>query len=132
MTLPLPVRNIGQVSAQPAAAFDCSLWKQSVRQRAVAREQLRVRTLEQVQRGLQARFASRPAVRVYLFGSLTQPFAFGPRADIDVAVEGLAPGDFWQVWGDLEEVFGTERMDLIEMEKCPFAGLIRSRGIQVQ
>jgi hypothetical protein len=85
-----------------------------------------------VRRDLQAHFASRPGVRVYLFGSLTQPFAFGPHADIDVALEGLAPGDFWQVWGELEEVVGSERLDLIEMERCPFAEFIRTHGIQVQ
>ena len=132
MTPPLSARIIGKVSVQTAATFDCSLWKQRVRQRAAAYEQRRLQTLGRVQHGLRAWLASRPGVRVYLFGSLTQPFAFGPHADIDVALEGLAAGEFWQVWGQLEAVVGSERLDLIEMERCPFAQFIRAHGIQVQ
>ena len=59
------------------------------------------------------------ASRVYLFGSLTGRAAtpFGPRSDIDLAVEGLAPECYWEALGAVEaELPRGRRMDLVRLE----------------
>lgn len=63
------------------------------------------------------------ATRVRLFGSLARR----DRArgyDIDLAVEGLAPGARMAAWSDAERLC-TRELDLIELERAP--ALLRAR-----
>lgn len=62
---------------------------------------------------LKARFGAR---RVVLFGSLAHAAWFVPDSDVDLAVEGLAGGDYWRAWRLVEEVIGDRLVDLIEIE----------------
>jgi len=64
---------------------------------------------------LRRRFAVR---RVILFGSLADGDWFSADSDIDVAVEGLAPGDYWEAWRLLESVIGERPVDLVEIESA--------------
>lgn len=52
--------------------------------------------------------------RVWLFGSLARGDS-GPDSDVDLAVEGLQPADYFQVLGELMGLFGG-RVDLVRME----------------
>lgn len=54
--------------------------------------------------------------RVILFGSLADTDWFIPNSDIDLAVEGLLPSDFWNAWRVVEDVIGDRPVDLIEIE----------------
>jgi predicted nucleotidyltransferase len=63
-----------------------------------------------------------------LFGSLTCPYHFTERSDIDVAVEKLAPDAFFQVMATLSEALERD-VDLIELSKCHFAPRIREQGL---
>ncbi|VAW31671.1 hypothetical protein MNBD_CHLOROFLEXI01-4503 [hydrothermal vent metagenome] len=54
--------------------------------------------------------------RVILFGSLANVDWFTPNSDVDLAVEGLSTGNFWQAWQMVEEVIGDCLVDLIEVE----------------
>ena len=54
--------------------------------------------------------------RVILFGSLADTDWFIPNSDIDLAVEGLSPSDFWNAWRVVEDVIGDRPVDLIEIE----------------
>ncbi|MFW5986480.1 MAG: nucleotidyltransferase family protein, partial [Halanaerobiales bacterium] len=55
--------------------------------------------------------------RVYLFGSLTCREDFRLASDIDIAVEGLKPEDYLDLWGDLEESL-EHSFDLVDMKKA--------------
>ena len=55
--------------------------------------------------------------RVLLFGSLAHRSWFFPDSDVDLAVEGLAPEDYWRAWRMVEEVIGDRHVDLIEVEE---------------
>lgn len=59
------------------------------------------------------------ARRVYLFGSLSGRSAvpFGPHSDVDIAVEGLPPKEYWHALAAIEQEFpaGT-RVDLLRLE----------------
>lgn len=77
------------------------------------REQLlrRVRKAAEV---LKSQFGAR---RVFLFGSLAQPFWFKEYSDVDLAVEGLKSGkDYWDAWQVVEEIISDRPVDFIEIE----------------
>jgi predicted nucleotidyltransferase len=54
--------------------------------------------------------------RVFLFGSLTHAAWFLPDSDVDLAVEGLADGDYWRAWRRVEEIIGDRLVDLVDCE----------------
>jgi len=62
---------------------------------------------------LKSRFAVR---RVVVFGSLAHAAWLIPDSDVDMAVEGLAPKDYWQAWRIVEEIIGDRPVDLVEIE----------------
>ena len=76
------------------------------------RERL-VTTARQAAALLKRRFAVR---RVILFGSLADSDWFSVDSDVDMAVEGLAPGDYWEAWRLVEGVIGERPVDLVEIE----------------
>ncbi|MGI6783580.1 MAG: nucleotidyltransferase family protein [Aminivibrio sp.] len=73
------------------------------------------------------------AARVILFGScLRLPEAHA--GDIDLAVEGLAPGQFMEMWNDLtwSEELGMKNVDLIRAEDClPVMVIARAEGVVI-
>ena len=76
------------------------------------RERL-VTTARQAAALLKRRFAVR---RVILFGSLADSDWFSVDSDVDMADEGLAPGDYWEAWRLVEGVIGERPVDLVEIE----------------
>ena len=76
------------------------------------RERLMARVRE-VSDALKARFGVR---RVLFLGSLSKAEWFGPDSDVDLAVEGLAPEDFWEAWRVAEEIIAERPVDLVEIE----------------
>jgi predicted nucleotidyltransferase len=81
-------------------------------QEALARAQLLERVRQAVTR-LKATFSVR---RTVLFGSLAHQGWFAPDSDVDLAVEGLRPADYWEAWGLLEDCLRDRSVDLIELE----------------
>lgn len=71
------------------------------------------------------------AARVILFGScLRLPEA--QAGDIDLAVEGLAPETFMDMWNDLtwSEELGMKNVDLVRAEDCmPVMVMARAEGV---
>lgn len=75
-------------------------------------EALLVRVRE-VADALKARFDVR---RVILFGSLAHTAWFVPDSDVDLAVEGLSPQDYWRAWKLAEDLVADRPVDLIDMK----------------
>lgn len=69
--------------------------------------------------------------RAWLFGSIAWG-GFGPRSDVDVAVEGLSPADATRLELELVTTLGLE-VDLLRIEELPasFAQRIRAEGLVV-
>ena len=65
--------------------------------------------------------------RLLLFGSCADPLREG--RDIDLAVEGLSPGAFFQFYGDL--LFSVSKsVDLIDLaQENKFTRIVRREGI---
>ncbi|MBP1465718.1 nucleotidyltransferase domain-containing protein [Candidatus Chloroploca sp. M-50] len=77
---------------------------------------LRERLLADVRQAaaaLKGRFA---VSRVLLFGSLVDGVWFTSDSDVDLAVEGLAPSDYWAAWRTVEEFITDREVDLIDLD----------------
>jgi len=59
------------------------------------------------------------ATRVLAFGSLAHGAWFGPRSDIDLAVEGVPADAFWRAWVALDRVDPGFEIDLVAIESAP-------------
>ena len=57
-----------------------------------------------------------PHARVYLFGSLLDIDRFHGGSDIDLAVEGLAPAEYWAAWRVVEDLADGASVDLVRLE----------------
>lgn len=55
-------------------------------------------------------------VRVVLFGSITDADRTVAASDIDIAVEGLSPSEYWDAWRRVEPLAGDARLDFIRLE----------------
>jgi predicted nucleotidyltransferase len=62
---------------------------------------------------LRTRFGAR---RVILFGSLAHAAWFARDSDIDLAVEGVAAGQYWEAWRVAEAIIPDRPVDLVELE----------------
>jgi predicted nucleotidyltransferase len=93
------------------------------------REKLLLRVGEAVA-VLKGRFAVRRAV---LFGSLVSSAWFTPDSDVDLAVEGLRPSDFWEAWRVVEDIIADRPVDLVEMETArpPLIKAIERYGVEL-
>ena len=58
------------------------------------------------------------AKRVVLFGSLAHSQWFLPDSDVDIAVEGLDPEDYWRAWRMVEEIIEDRPVDLIDVREA--------------
>lgn len=56
------------------------------------------------------------ATQVIAFGSLVHNAWFGPRSDIDLAVEGVTPDAFWRAWCTLDRLDPAFEIDLVAIE----------------
>ena len=57
--------------------------------------------------------------RVLLFGSLAMESWFHIRSDVDLAVEGLKPEDFWRADCRLESIGDGFEIDLVDLRTAP-------------
>lgn len=69
--------------------------------------------VREVAAALRTRFGAR---RVILFGSLAHAAWFARDSDIDLAVEGVAAGQYWEAWRVAEAIIPDRPVDLVELE----------------
>ncbi|HLB50130.1 MAG TPA: hypothetical protein VJL59_24170 [Anaerolineales bacterium] len=58
------------------------------------------------------------AARVVAFGSLTHADRFHLRSDVDLAVWGIAPADYFEAVARVLDVGGEIKVDLVMAERC--------------
>jgi len=88
----------------------------TLQREAEARRQAAWVLARQAARLLQEEFG---ATRVVAFGSLAHGAWFGPRSDIDLAVEGIPPEAFWRAWCALDRLAPAVEIDLVAIESAP-------------
>lgn len=75
------------------------------------------------------------AQRVVAFGSITQPESFTHWSDIDLAVWGIPPTDFYKALAALNEITPDFDVDLIDPENCTselLKHMIEQEGIDIE
>ncbi len=93
-----------------------------------SRERDRKALLEKVVHLLREALAEE-GVSVFLIGSITRPYRFGPASDIDVVVKSYK-GDRLSLWSRLDSLLPRE-VDLIFWESCPFREDLEGRSLKV-
>ena len=68
-------------------------------------------------------------LEVYLVGSITRPYSFSQRSDIDIVVKGYHD-DRFDLWTRLEGLFKRD-VEVILYEKCPFKEELDKIGLKV-
>ncbi|WP_216594223.1 nucleotidyltransferase domain-containing protein [Synechococcus sp. PCC 6312] len=66
--------------------------------------------------------------QAYLVGSLTRPYQFTSRSDVDLAVEQINPDLFFSAIAHLSE-FLKRDVDIINLAQCHFSDRLRQEGI---
>jgi uncharacterized protein len=64
---------------------------------------------------LKSRFGAK---KVVLFGSMAHEAWFDSDSDIDLAVEGIKPEDYWRAWEAAEALIADRPIDLIDVESA--------------
>ena len=109
-------------------AFDTSILDEALAQRRAAYEQKCQTRLAEVLQLLDELAPGYGIQQAYVFGSLAQPGRFKPTSDIDIAVEQIDSGRFFEAAGQLSMRLGCE-VDLVELKHCHFADKIRREGV---
>ncbi len=93
------------------------LRQQLVRERQVLcqRQRRGVEVARQAAECLKARWG---ASRVILFGSMLDVTRVHGQSDIDLAVEGLPPADYWRALAELLDLDPDFSIDLVEMDRA--------------
>ncbi|MDY6969834.1 MAG: nucleotidyltransferase domain-containing protein [Spirochaetota bacterium] len=112
-------------------SFDISLAKKIYNEKKENQEKNRQILLEKVIDLLKEYFADKNILSVYIVGFLVKAYQYTQYSDIDIAIEGMKSEDFFKIYGDIEELLGTENIDLIELEKCRFRDSIIKEGRQI-
>ena len=122
-------------SSPPGAAavpgFRATALIERWRQEREDRERRRLRLLEGARDRLPPILRQHAAPAAWIFGSVLEKGAFFDHSDIDLAVEGLPPERYFPLLLAIEAALGTERIDLVEIERCPFADAIRATGERI-
>lgn len=72
------------------------------------------------------------ATRVVAFGSLTQAERFHPWSDVDLAVWGLVPDDYFEAVARVLDIGGEIKVDLIMAERCkPYVREAIGQGVEL-
>ncbi len=123
--------SYGPAARAAAPSFRATALIERWRQEREARERRRLRLLEDARDRLPPIIRQHAAPAAWIFGSVLEAGAFFDHSDIDLAVEGLPPERYFPLLLAIEAALGTERIDLVEIERCPFAGAIRAAGERI-
>jgi predicted nucleotidyltransferase len=113
---------------------DIAIYRRAFEQRAQARlrkkEELRLRARQAVVEAIETIALAYPTVqRVYLFGSVIRPGAFGPDSDVDIGLEGANTALCFDIWRDLEQAAPEWKLDVRSLVPDDlFSERIREKG----
>jgi predicted nucleotidyltransferase len=68
-------------------------------------------------------------VEVYLVGSITRPFSFTSRSDVDIVLKNFH-GDRFDIWTKLEKKI-QRTVEIILFETCTFQEFVIKEGLKV-
>jgi predicted nucleotidyltransferase len=108
--------------------FSTSKLDQVLSDRSLKNEQDRQILLQKTKEWLNQNAHQYGMTSAYIFGSVTRPYRFHRRSDVDLAVETIDQDQFCLVIS-LLATFLEREVDLIQLKHCHFANKIRQTGI---
>ena len=109
--------------------FSTHLLDHAIRARREARERKRLEILEGALLSLDRLSREIGFEEAYLFGSITKPYHFSGRSDLDIGFIGLKDENFFRAMAFLSHELGTE-VDIVQLESYRMAGKIKNEGIK--
>lgn len=110
--------------------FSIQLIEKLEKEKHQKKELVRQTYLQKCRTEIKAYFLSLPVEEVYLTGSVLVAGKFNSCSDIDVAVKGLPDGMYFKSIFELEQLI-NRKIEIIELENCPFAEKIRKTGLKL-
>ena len=107
--------------------YSTVLLDEALEKKKKACENLRLQLLEKLIRALDALSAMVPFKEAYIFGSITKPFSFSERSDIDVGFVGLQDDHFFRAMSFLSANLGVDA-DIIQLETHRLGEKIKREG----
>lgn len=111
------------------STYSVELWEKLLAERIEEREKIRLKVLESVIKLLKGYFKDKKITSLYLTGSIVKEGFFYDFSDLDIVVEELKE-DYFRTLCELEEIL-PRRVDLIELEKCPFKEKLLQNSIKI-
>ena len=92
------------------------------------REDLRLHVIAKILTAIERLSGEIAFGEAYLFGSVTKPFRFSERSDIDIGFIGLDNRHFFKVMSYISEEAGRD-VDIVQLEDHRLADKIKKGGI---
>lgn len=106
--------------------------REHIRRTADARRQRREKAWDVARSAAKLLKSRYHATRVAAFGSLTQTERFHPWSDVDLAVWGLAPDDYFEAVARVLDVGGEIKVDLVMADRCkPYLREAIEQGVEL-
>ena len=109
--------------------FDFSLWKQAIKIRGNASEELRRRALKELRDALRVLSEKYQWDEVYIFGSILHRGRFSERSDLDIGLKDLDKFQHYRFIADISMIL-SRNVDVIMLEDCPFAETVQKKGLK--
>ncbi|GAQ93844.1 nucleotidyltransferase domain-containing protein [Thermodesulfovibrio aggregans] len=109
--------------------YSVELWEKLLQEKYLEREKTRLRVLESTIKILKEYFKDKKLGSLYLTGSILKEGFFYEFSDIDIAVEEFKE-DYFRTVCELDEIL-PYKVDLIEVEKCPFREKLLQDSIKI-
>ena len=107
--------------------FSTALLDEAIEKKKKAQEVNRLQMLEKAGRALDSLSREIPFEEAFLFGSVTEPFGFSERSDVDVAFVGLHDGHFIRAMSFLSAELRVD-VDIVQLETHRLGEKIKREG----
>jgi uncharacterized protein len=109
--------------------YSTVLLDRALEEKKKAQEKCRLQLLEKLNHALDALSREIPFKEAYFFGSVTEPFRFSGRSDIDLGFVGLRDDHFFKAMSFLSSELCAD-VDIVQLEGHRFGKKIRRVGIR--
>lgn len=123
------IANAAENGATMKTQYATPLLDAAIEREKKEREELRKLLLGKVFDVLALMNKAFPFQEAYIFGSISKPFNFTERSDVDIAFVGLDDKHFFQAMSFLSGELGVS-VDIVQLENHRLAEKIRKEGIK--
>ena len=123
------MQNAKNKDLTPKLIFNTALLDEAIEKSRKRQEELRLGVIDKILTAIDKLSEEITFNEAYLFGSVTKPFRFSERSDIDVGFIGLDNRHFFKAMSYLSEEADRD-VDIVQLEDCRLAGKIKREGIR--